>query len=75
MYDKAQIEGQDGRAFYGNFLFSTGPNIHGGGKRSTPCHFDIPMRNCSVFLDGEPIVSKGDVVPDDQRFLKKGGLQ
>jgi 2,5-dihydroxypyridine 5,6-dioxygenase len=68
MYDKADIEGQDGRAFYGNFLFSTGPNIHGGGKRNTPCHIDVPMRNCSVFLDGQPIVLKGEIVPENQRF-------
>ena len=66
MYDKADIEGQDGRAFYGNFLFSTGPNIHGGGTRSTPCHIDIPMRNCSLFLDDEPIVIKGEVMQKNQ---------
>lgn len=67
MYDKADIEGQDGRAFLGNFLFSTGPNAHGGGKRNTPCHIDIPMRNCSLFLDDQPIVVKGDLIPDDQK--------
>ena len=69
MYDRTDIEGQDGRAFYGNFLFSTGPNLYGGGKRDTPCHIDIPMRNCSLFLDGKPIVVKGEVVPADQKFL------
>lgn len=58
-YTQAEIEGQDGRGFHGNFLFSTGPNIHGGGKRSTPCHIDAPMRNCSLYLDGEPIVVRG----------------
>lgn len=65
-YDSAEIEGQDGRAFYGNFLFSTGPNIHGGGKRNTPCHIDIPMRNCSVLLDGEPVVVRGEKVIENQ---------
>jgi len=70
-YDKADIEGQDGRAFYGNFLFSTGPNIHGGGKRDTPCHIDIPMRNCSLWLDGQPVVLKGAVMPEDQRSEKR----
>lgn len=67
MYDKSQTLGMDGRAFYGNFLFSTGPNTEAGGTRSTPCHMDIPMRNCSLFLDGEPMVAKGDVIPEDQR--------
>jgi 2,5-dihydroxypyridine 5,6-dioxygenase len=67
MYDKSQTLGMDGRAFYGNFLFSTGPNTEAGGTRSTPCHMDIPMRNCSLFLDDEPMVLKGDVIPEDQR--------
>ncbi len=66
-YDKAGTEGQDGRAFYGNFLFSTGPNTSAGGTRATPCHIDIPMRNCSVFLDNQAIVLKGEIMPDDQR--------
>ena len=69
-YDKAGTEGQDGRAFYGNFLFSTGPNSSGGGKRHTPCHIDIPMRNCSVFLDNQAIVLRGEVMPEDQRVAQ-----
>ena len=67
MYDKSQSIGMDGRAFYGNFLFSTGPNTEGGGTRNTPCHMDIPMRHCSVLLDGEPMTVRGDVIPEDQR--------
>lgn len=66
MYDKSQSIGMDGRAFYGNFLFSTGPNTEAGGKRNTPCHLDIPMRNCSVYLDGEPMTLRGRVIPPDQ---------
>ncbi len=73
-YDKAGTEGQDGRAFYGNFLFSTGPNSGGGGKRSTPCHLDIPMRNTSVFLDNQAIVLRGEVMPDDQRVPAPAAL-
>jgi 2,5-dihydroxypyridine 5,6-dioxygenase len=67
-FDKADIEGQDGRAFYGNFLFSTGPNVLGGGTRAAPCHIDAPMRNCSLYLDDEPIVLDGDVVPAEQKI-------
>jgi 2,5-dihydroxypyridine 5,6-dioxygenase len=52
--------GIDARAFEGNFLFSTGPNHHAG--RYPICHFDIPMRNCSVFLDGTPTVIEGTIV-------------
>ena len=57
----------DARSFYGNFLFSTGPNTEAGGTRDTPCHLDIPMRRCSVFLDGEPMTHEGTVVPAAQR--------
>lgn len=66
-YDKAAIEGQDGRGHYGNFLFSTGPNLSGGGTRRAPLHLDIPLRNCSVFLDDRPMVLDGAVVPAEQR--------
>ena len=54
--------GNDGRAFEGNFLFSTGPNTDGGGKRDTLCHLDIPMRFCSVSLDGQPVTRRGKIV-------------
>jgi 2,5-dihydroxypyridine 5,6-dioxygenase len=54
--------GNDGRSFAGNFLFSTGPNTDGGGTRATPCHLDIPMRGCTVSLDGTPVTRRGKVV-------------
>ena len=66
VYDKHETVGIDGRAFYGGFLFSTGPNTEAGGSRNTPCHMDIPLRRCSVLLDGEAMVKNGQVVPDDQ---------
>ena len=66
LYDKSDAVGVDGRAFYGCFLFSTGSNTEAGGSRNTPCHMDIPLRRCSVLLDGEPMVSEGLVVPEDQ---------
>lgn len=54
--------GMEPRAFYGNVMFSTGPNNELGGANDTPCHLDIPMRGCSLFLDDEPIVMNGDIV-------------
>lgn len=54
--------GNDGRSFEGNFLFSTGPNTDGGGRRDTLCHLDIPMRNCSVFVDDDQVVDRGRVL-------------
>lgn len=50
------------RAFAGNFLFSTGPNTQGGGTRNTKGHYDVPMRDCTVMLDGEAIIEHGRVV-------------
>ena len=58
---------QDGRAYYGNVLFSTGPNIEFGGDNDTACHFDLPMKNCTLWLDDELIVRDGELVPDDLR--------
>ena len=57
----------DGRAHYGNVLFSTGPNTEFGGDNDTPCHLDLPMANCSLWLDDELIVKEGAVVPADMR--------
>ena len=50
------------RTFAGNFLFSTGPNTQGGGKRNTQGHYDVPMRDCTVQLDTETIIERGKVV-------------
>lgn len=57
MYDKCDFNGTELRVFAGNFLFSTGANEHAG--RFTKGHFDLPMRNCTITLDGEVIVKKG----------------
>ena len=50
------------RVFAGNFLFSTGPNSQGGGKRTTRGHYDVPMRDCTVILDDKVIIDKGRIV-------------
>ncbi|MNF16539.1 2,5-dihydroxypyridine 5,6-dioxygenase [compost metagenome] len=52
----------DARAFAGNFLFSLGPNNEAGGSRTTACHIDIPMRNCTVRLDGREVVREGKLL-------------
>ncbi len=59
LYDKSQTNGTEQRAFAGNFLYSTGANEHAG--RHTLGHFDLPMRNHSLTLDGESIVIDGVV--------------
>lgn len=54
-------------SFYGNVLFSLGPNTEVGGSNDTACHMDIPMRGCSLALDGVEIVRDGDVVHPELR--------
>ena len=50
--------GMELRSFYGNVMFSTGPNNELGGPNDTASHLDIPMRNCSLFLDGDIAVKE-----------------
>lgn len=50
------------RCFPGNFLFSTGPNTQGGGNRTTRGHYDVPMRDCTISLDGTIVVDEGRLV-------------
>ncbi len=57
LYDKSQTNGTEQRAFAGNFLYSTGANEVAG--RQTLGHFDRPMRNCTVELDGRAVVKNG----------------
>jgi 2,5-dihydroxypyridine 5,6-dioxygenase len=57
MYDKRDFNGTELRAFAGNFLYSTGANETAG--RHTLGHFDLPVRGCTVSLDGTPVVKDG----------------
>ena len=59
--------GMDGRAYCGNVLFSLGPDTEFGGDNDTACHLDLPMRNCTLWLDDELIVEGGRVIPADMR--------
>ncbi|SPC17542.1 2,5-dihydroxypyridine 5,6-dioxygenase [Cupriavidus taiwanensis] len=61
LYDREATIGMDARAFEGNFLFSLGPNNEAGGHRTTACHIDIPVRRCTVRLDGVDVVTAGKV--------------
>ena len=54
-------------SFYGNVLFSLGPNTELGGTNDTPCHMDMPMRGCSLWVDGTPILDEGKVVHPEMR--------
>jgi 2,5-dihydroxypyridine 5,6-dioxygenase len=62
LYGREATIGMDARAYEGNFLFSLGPNNEAGGARTTACHIDIPLRLCTVSLDGQEVVRRGKVI-------------
>ncbi len=62
MYDRRELWGTEVRAFAGNFLYSTGANETAG--RFTAGHVDLPMRHCTVTLDGTPVVADGRLIAD-----------
>lgn len=57
LYDKRDFNGTELRAFGGNFLYSTGANEVAG--RHTLGHFDLPVRHCTITLDGSVVVQDG----------------
>lgn len=60
LYDRRDFNGTELRAFAGNFLYSTGANEVAG--RHTPGHFDLPLRNCTIQLDGACVVDEGRLI-------------
>ncbi|MDM0043908.1 polymer-forming cytoskeletal protein [Variovorax dokdonensis] len=68
MYDRNDVNGTELRVFAGNFLFSTGANENAG--RFTKGHFDIPMRACSITVDGRPVVTDGQLSSDMKANLQ-----
>lgn len=57
MYDKRDMQAVEFRALAGSFLWSTGANQYAG--RYTLGHFDLPMRHCTITLDGTEVVKNG----------------
>ncbi len=53
MYDQRDTNGTELRAYAGNFLFSTGANEFAG--RFTKGHFDLPVRGCTITLEGDEL--------------------
>ncbi len=58
-YDKNDFNGTELRAFAGNFLYSTGANEVAG--RHTLGHFDLPLKGCTLLLDGQAVVEAGQL--------------
>jgi len=68
--DLPEVSRAAARTFPGNFLFSTGPNSQGGGKRTTRGHYDVPMRDCTIELDGRRVVERGRIVDPAMRVAR-----
>jgi len=62
MYDKRDTNGTEQRAFAGNFLYSTGANP--SANRYTLGHFDLPVRNCTITLDGKVVIDQGKLTDE-----------
>lgn len=62
MYDKRDMQAVEFRALAGSFLWSTGANQYAG--RFTLGHFDLPMRNCTITLDGQVVVKDGKLLEE-----------
>lgn len=60
MYGQRDTNGTELRCVAGNFLFSTGANEFAG--RFTDGHFDLPVFNTTIALDGEVVVRDGQVL-------------
>ena len=60
LYDRRDVNGTEQRAFAGNFLYSTGANEVAG--RHTLGHFDLPLRSCTIAVDGRVVVRDGALV-------------
>jgi 2,5-dihydroxypyridine 5,6-dioxygenase len=62
LYDKRDMQAVEFRALAGSFMWSTGANQYAG--RFTQGHFDLPMRNCTIALDGKIVVAAGKLQGD-----------
>lgn len=69
LYDKSQHNAVEARGFEGNFMYSTGANETA--DRFSRCHFDLPMLDCTVTLDGVDVLAggvlQGDLAPEHPR--------
>lgn len=67
--------GVNSLSYYGNVLFSLGPNSELGGNNDTACHLDIPLRKATLKLDGRTIVDNGRMVIPEMAFVPAPSAQ
>ncbi|WP_349295483.1 leucyl aminopeptidase (plasmid) [Thioclava sp. 'Guangxiensis'] len=60
--------GVNSLSYYGNVLFSLGPNTELGGNNDTACHLDIPLRRATLKLDGQTIVDNGRMAVAEMKY-------
>ncbi len=61
LYGREATVGMDARVFAGNFLLPR-PQYRSRRYAQHALPIDIPMRNCTVSLDGEEVIRKGRLV-------------
>ncbi|MCL6449931.1 MAG: hypothetical protein K6T75_01365 [Acetobacteraceae bacterium] len=63
------IIGMDSECFYGGIMVAYGRNIFpgSGGVNDTVAHGQVILRNCNFTVDGQVIVEKGRIVPENLR--------
>jgi hypothetical protein len=62
--------GQEGRSFYGNVLFATGPNQELGGSNASPCHIvGAVRRRLRPVHPGQHAVLEGQRLRGDRHLL------
>jgi 2,5-dihydroxypyridine 5,6-dioxygenase len=61
--DETGTIGMDSRSYLASVMIATGPNAEFGGSNTTPCHIDMPLRDCTLSIDGETVVRAGTLVP------------
>lgn len=59
IYDKNDTNGVEARVFAGNFLVGIGASH--AAHRETQNHFDLPLRNTTVHVDGNMVVDEGNL--------------
>jgi 2,5-dihydroxypyridine 5,6-dioxygenase len=80
--DQIALVGQDverlagsGRSWAGSFCFSTGPNDVVLGKMRPKPHIDAPMMDCTVMLDGQTVIERGEIVDPKMKVKQTSALR
>lgn len=62
LMDRRSMIGMEHRSAAGSVMYSSGPNVDGGGPRNTTAHCDMTMLGCTLTVDGTTVVKDGKLV-------------